>query len=628
MVSDQPSSASLVDEPGSSIFVWSIWLVMLAIGFWFVGRFGPDVPLWDDYDVIPQLVGAQPVTLSWLWSQHNEHRIPLPRIILLEAFRFTGGNPRIVMFLIVLLVGAVAAGLMEAVRRARGGRHYVDAFLPILLLNLGHHENFLWSMSITYVLPVVLMAVVLCLIVRQGGAPSLRSIAAAASCLALMPLCNAGGLAFIPAMSLWLGSLALAWTRFPSVGGRFRGLLILALSAPALILALLYFSGYEATKYHAAPAGCWAVTRTSAQFLAMALGRPAVILWPLSGLVVVGLMLASTLVLGRAWILEPKERMRVFGLVCAVGAVASLALGTGWGRSGEGDLAGLQMRYTMLAAPTLVVSYLAFACYGPGTTRNLIPAALFSGVCLLLWPNTQEGVVSGRSSREQAAAFNRDLASGTPLFRLVRRNTPFLHPSQEALYDSLRMLHRAGIGRFQMLREDPKFQEQPVRLTPAEIQFAHWNDGLLDVIGIDPWIRFDLPGPTPVSGIQVRYTHSSSGGVPARFRIAWRRPGQLDFPSHQQYGNWNLPTESNRSMTVWVDDVVSQIRIQPDNRPCRFLISKLTLLVPRSQSLRPAGRDGSSGIPGQTSALFSFRPPISLLAVAKREGLAGFSGCD
>ena len=31
---------------------------------------------------IPQLIGVQPITATWLWEQHNEHRIPLPKLIL------------------------------------------------------------------------------------------------------------------------------------------------------------------------------------------------------------------------------------------------------------------------------------------------------------------------------------------------------------------------------------------------------------------------------------------------------------------------------------------------------------------------------------------------------------------
>ena len=33
-------------------------------------------------------VGREPV-LPWLWAQHNEHRLPLPRAVFLTMFRVT-----------------------------------------------------------------------------------------------------------------------------------------------------------------------------------------------------------------------------------------------------------------------------------------------------------------------------------------------------------------------------------------------------------------------------------------------------------------------------------------------------------------------------------------------------------
>jgi hypothetical protein len=108
---------------------------------------------------------------------------------------------------------------------------------------------------------------------------------------------------------------------------------------------------------------------------------------------------------------------------------------------------------------------------------------------------------------------------------------------------------------------------------------AQWNDGRVEVTDPDPWISFDLPAPASVCGIRIRYSHANREGTPARFRIAWRGPGQLDFRAEQEYANWNFPTGDDHATTIWLDDVISQFRIQPDNRPCRFAISELTLLV-------------------------------------------------
>jgi hypothetical protein len=571
---------SPISEPGAALFVGSIWGLLAAIAFVYVARFGPDLPLWDDYAVIPQLTGSQPITLEWLWSQHSEHRIPLARLILLGMFRLTGADPRGVMFLIVGLLTALSAVLLRAARTSRGGTRNADAFLPIALLNLGHHENFLWAIQITYVLPVVLMGFVLALLVRSARVPGLGSLAAASCYLSLMPLCNAGGLAFIPAMAAWLWGLALLTRRTGTEAGRFRAFIIAALSIPPLLLSVLYFRGYSPPRHHAAPAGLLATARTSAQFLAMSLGRPGAILWPLSGMLVVGLLAGSAIVLAWAWFKKPAERARILGLACALAAAVSLAIGTGWGRSGEAALAGLQPRYTTLAVPALLAGYFAFACYGPGITRQLVPMVLLASSCLLAWPNIEDGWSAGRNTRAQVEAFDHDLAAGTPLFRMVRRYTPFLHPSQEVLHESLRMLRQAGIGRFRMLQDDPPFREQAVKLSPADIRLARWDDGRIEVTGVDPWVRFDLPAPVAACGIRIRYSHANDDGTPARFQIAWRRPGQFETPRDQQYGNWNLPTGPDRSTTIWVDDVISQIRIQPDNRPCRFTISELTLLTP------------------------------------------------
>ena len=56
-----------------------MFVALLAL----VARFGSNVPSWDEWDLVPALTGNQPVSAEWLWSQHNEHRVPLPRLVLL-----------------------------------------------------------------------------------------------------------------------------------------------------------------------------------------------------------------------------------------------------------------------------------------------------------------------------------------------------------------------------------------------------------------------------------------------------------------------------------------------------------------------------------------------------------------
>ena len=262
-----------------------------------------------------------------------------------------------------------------------------------------------------------LLGIVLALIVRSALAPGPGGLIIASVCLTLMPLCNAGGLAFIPAMSLWLWWLAfssmkpVANSGNPQSPSRLRTLSILVLSGPAVVLSVLYFKGYEAPKHHAAPGGLEAAARASVQFLGMALGRPGVVLWPWSGFMVAGLLAGSAGVMLWAWATRRDERARVIGLACVLGAVVSLALGTGWGRSGQDELAGLQPRYTTLATPALLVAYFAFACYGPGARDTSFPwpcspaLACFSGRTLLM---------PGRRVESHACRPRRSIATWLP----------------------------------------------------------------------------------------------------------------------------------------------------------------------------------------------------------------------
>jgi len=238
----------------------------------------------------------------------------------------------------------------------------------------------------------------------------------------------------------------------------------------------------------------------------------------------------------------------------------------------------LQPRYTTLAAPALAVVYLAIAFYGPFVFRSLVPMTLFTVFCTLLWPNIQEALEAGRVARDRAASFDRDVAAGLPPYRLVRRHVPFLHPSQRAMHDYLEMLRDAKIGKLEKIRLDPSFREQPVEPIAADVRLAKWSEGEIVAMGVDPWVRFDLPAPIKVAGVRIRYDHHSDEGGPARFRLAWHSAGQVDFPPEKQYGEWNLETGDGHEVTVWIDDVISSIRLQPDNRPCRFQIRELTLL--------------------------------------------------
>lgn len=572
-------------EPGARVFVWGTWGVMLLAAFWFVGQYGAEVPLWDDFELVPRLTGQQPVTARWLWSQHNEHRIPLPRLVLLAAYHLAHFDFRAGMFVNVALLGTLAAGLIRTAGALRGSTCYSDAFFPVALLHLGHHANLLWSFQVAFVLATVLAGFVLTLLIQRGARLGLGSASAAALLLALLPLCGANGVALVPALAFWYCGAAASRWRSGEPKSRRDALALVGLAAPALTLSVLYFHSYQRPQHHDLLAEPLKVLATSLQFLAAGFGPATAELWPFSGLAVLVALVSSVAVLAAVGLREPGERSRASALLTYLGAAGCLALGLGWGRAGASALAGFQDRYVALATPALFGIYFTWELYGPATTRRLIPTCLFVTVCVLLWPNTMSGLAHGRESRGRALAFDRDIRAGVPMFLLIKRHASLLHPSQDALGDGLRMLHRARIGIFRQLREDPPFHEVALSQQPTMLLQATWSDGTAHVTGVDPYLVYELPQTREVCGIRLRYSHVNRTRGAAHFQVSWRREGQrADLPD-QRYGNWSLPSGEDRETTVWIGEPIREIRIQPDNQPCEFRVHEIVLLVPRPSSL-------------------------------------------
>ena len=79
--------------PSPAIVVACIWLAATLAALILAQKntslFHP-----DEVPIIPCMVGSEPITWNGLWSQLNEHRIPLPRLLMLGAYAVSGGDFR------------------------------------------------------------------------------------------------------------------------------------------------------------------------------------------------------------------------------------------------------------------------------------------------------------------------------------------------------------------------------------------------------------------------------------------------------------------------------------------------------------------------------------------------------
>src|SRR5262245_30119275 len=168
----------------ASLLPWIAWAAAVVLDVSYVLAYGPDLPYEDESGQLWQLVGEERVTLAWLFAPVSEHRIPLSRLAWLGILRTADYDFRAGMLLNVVLLAGLAAVLIRGIQRARGAS-VADAFVPVLVLSLGQHENLLWSMQVLFVLPAVLYGLFLAAVSRISDADPPPLLAGAA--VAAMP---------------------------------------------------------------------------------------------------------------------------------------------------------------------------------------------------------------------------------------------------------------------------------------------------------------------------------------------------------------------------------------------------------------------------------------------------------
>ncbi|MEP6687278.1 MAG: hypothetical protein ABJC36_02955 [Gemmatimonadales bacterium] len=571
-----------------ALAVWAGWLALLAAALLFVHAYGNNVPSWDDWDMVPVLTRAQPVSLGWLWSQHNEHRVPLPRLLFLGLNRLTTVDFRVTMYADVLAMALLAAGFVWTVGSLRGRLSLADLFLPIVLLELGQAANLLWGWQLEFFASAGLAGIALMAIAGSGTTLTLRRAAiVTGGCALALPLTGANGLGMVPALALWPLALVLLparWTGAPALRG---DRVLLGLGAGALLLTAIYFIGWERVPYHPRSAGIYQTLKTSAQFVTIGLGPATRVAWPLPGITVLAFFAATLATLARAWRDRPGERARAGGLILFLGAMASLALGLGMGRNG------FEVRYVTLAVPAWCAGYLAWALYGGPDTRRWVPRGLAAVALVTLWWNVAIGLEYGRDLHDHLAAFERDLVAGVPRRDLVRRYDPWLHPHQDVPIEYLPMLRAAGIGVYRDLRDDPPARTVALDLTPSAVGGATWHDSTMTTSADEAWVDFTLPADRYVTGLRLRYEFTSRSGVLSFVGLRWQRRGQVDYSdgnykkfsptgdrANWERGTWTRLADSTTTVTVVLADTIGRIRVLSNYDPGILRIRELVLLEP------------------------------------------------
>lgn len=503
-----------------AVVVGLVWLGMFASDLWLIHAYGRNVPYLDDWELVPQLTGQNPVDLTWLFAQHNEHRIPLPRLLLLGLYRATGLDFRAGMFFNAIALAALALGMILAARAVRGRASLFDAVFPLLLLNWGHWQNLLWSWQVQYICSTGLAGALLVLIVHRGNRFTPLAGFVAGWCVVLLPLCGANGVALAPLLALWLGWRGGTLWRSGTAGGRAVGGWMILAAATALLGVILYWVGYHTVEqptrqeldvrltsslkfvglaFGSASPPWWLETLLKEAVLPVALlgilllcvrrplGGTDLVVWLLGAAILRGLVyeceaiglrpslpsaqflwgmvgvaatIAGCVAAAITLFRRPAERPRAAGLLLFVAALGGFALAFGSARAGVVGIPHYVDRYLTLAILFPCWVALVVLLYG-GAARRFVEAILLGLGLALAAGSIPEAVAEGRAQAAAIDSFLQEVRKGLAPSVIAQRqaqvpNGVFSRWRQAYLAGCMLLLRDAGHPEFRNLPDDPR----------------------------------------------------------------------------------------------------------------------------------------------------------------------------
>src|SRR5262249_873379 len=154
-------------------------------------------PWYHEWNLVPYLAHAQPLTWQWLWAQHVDHRILAIKVIYFVLYRIWPGDFRAPILFSAMLMCIASAMLIRTAKALRGDNSYVDAFFPLLMMHMGLGAWW-WGMLMQFVLPTFLLCIVMSAwstaSIHINGFIGTRKVLGMVLPMILLPLSGSNGL--------------------------------------------------------------------------------------------------------------------------------------------------------------------------------------------------------------------------------------------------------------------------------------------------------------------------------------------------------------------------------------------------------------------------------------------------
>jgi hypothetical protein len=439
------------------IVSWGLWATLTVGLFLYIRHYSRNIPFIDEFAIVSVMTGSEPVSLRWAWAQYNEHRIVIPRLIMVGLLRFVSTDFRVVRYANAVLLSVMAATMLLVARRVRGSARLTDAVLPLAILSLGQGESVLEGFVLSLILTSVIAIALIAATTRARGGDDRVITLGFGPSLVLLPLCGASGVAMLPPLMLWLvGYIAWGWWsgRRPGTWVRATGL---AWLVAGLAVVALYPVGYSRARYQALAPSASVLASSVVEYLGLTVHPyPEMAGYHrLAGPISVILVMATLLLLTITILRSQAERSRALGLVAIILSMLGVAAAVGQFRGGFGPGACCLSRYVSLATPLLGVLYISWAAYGNPTARATVQVGLLALVCLTYPDGMRWARDYGERVHSAERRVERALRDHLPIPILLDRACPAIFPcGRELAYSCFKMLKAARVGAFAEMEDE------------------------------------------------------------------------------------------------------------------------------------------------------------------------------
>jgi hypothetical protein len=556
----------------SRFIAWCIGLLAAIMSLMLLAavyEYGHNVPFFDDWSMIPIVAGQERITPEWLWSQYNEHRMPLTKLLFVGLYRISGGDLRAGMYFNAAAMIAMTLLLLRAAFKIRGRIALTDAFIPLFLLSWGHQENLLWASTVGYLLST-LQAVLAIYVMAQRPIPTPAAALTMALIVCALPLTGAIGLAYALPLSAWMILAAFALARKEPGVARDLG----AGGLVGFALIGLYFVGYHRSAVPPS-SGIGGLFRSAVDFLGTSLcPLPPLSLLSVGGMSVrdlwgcaaAGILLVGGIINLVAALRVRGEFARRSGLALAIAGTLFLALAIGWGRR-----QGQWSRYAILGAPGLLAVYVSTILPQAASLGWLLRGILFVAALVAAWPNFTGGRQRIVWHHDKMLRFERDLREGVPPMVLADHYTRppnALHRRQreQDVAADICLLNRSGASPFRDIRDDAIYRV--VDIGPGPYSEA----GRIIYVVPEPWHVYAIR-------LNYQYQPQSSDDSRAQFFLSWV-PKQTSARHPVGSYSCELPKDGRQDhLLVWIDEPISEFSIAADAGSFDGRIANVQLLV-------------------------------------------------